>query len=148
MRVVADTNVVVSGLRWHGPSRSVLEATRSGTIKLFTSAVFLCELEDVLSREKFAARIAGVGLTPRELTMGYAALASLTKPVPIQPVIPDDPDDDFVLACALAANAEIIVSGDSHLRKLGKYKGINILSAVELLSRITTAPGSKESEKL
>src|SRR5207302_11167570 len=106
------------------------------------------ELEDVLGREKFATRIAGVGPTPRELTMGYAALASLTKPVPIQPVVLDDPDDDFVLACALAANAEIIVSGDSHLRKLGEYKGINILSAVELLSRITNAPSSKEAEKL
>lgn len=151
MRVVADTNVVVSGLLWRGPSRSILDAARAGTINLFTSAVLLSELEEVLGRDKFAARIMAAALTPRLLTLGYAALASLTKPTPIQPVVLDDPDDDFVLACALSAKAEVIVSGDNHLQKLKEHDGIAILSASEFLAqqsqlRSATAPSREEEE--
>lgn len=148
MRVVVDTNVVVSGLLWRGPSRSVLDAARAGTVSLFTSAVLLSELEEVLGRVKFATRITAVGLTPRLLTLGYAALASLTKPSPIQPVILDDPDDDFVLACALSAKAEVIVSGDNHLRKLREHEGIAILSASEFLSRLSKSESAIAPSKL
>jgi len=49
MRVVADTNIVVSGLLWKGNPRRLLDAARDGTIDLFTSAVLLTELEDVLN---------------------------------------------------------------------------------------------------
>ncbi|MGB9179188.1 MAG: putative toxin-antitoxin system toxin component, PIN family [Pyrinomonadaceae bacterium] len=57
MRVVADTNIVVSGLLWRGNPRRVMDAARDGIIELFTSVPLLEELEDVLSREKFAARL-------------------------------------------------------------------------------------------
>ena len=56
MRVVADTNVIVSGLLWHGPSRQLLNAARQGTVELFTSGALLAELEEVLQREKFIKR--------------------------------------------------------------------------------------------
>lgn len=57
MRVVADTNVVVSGLLWHGPSRRILDLARAGTFELFTSTELLSELRDVLERPKFASRL-------------------------------------------------------------------------------------------
>src|SRR4051812_41506066 len=101
MRVVADTNTVVSGLLWSGAPRRVLDAARAGSIELFTTAALLAELEDVLGRGKFARRMAGAGLTARELIVGFGALARLAEPVRIDPVILDDPDDDAVLACAL-----------------------------------------------
>jgi len=55
MQVVADTNIVISGLLWRGNPRQILDAARDGIIGLFTSFMLLEELEDVLSREKFAA---------------------------------------------------------------------------------------------
>jgi len=61
MQVVADTNIVVSGLLWRGNPRQILDAARDGIIGLFTSAMLLEELEDVLSREKFAALLQGGG---------------------------------------------------------------------------------------
>ncbi len=142
MRVVADTNVVVSGMLWRGPSRSILDAAHAGTINLFTSAVLLSELEEVLGRDKFAPRIRSVGLTARGLTLDYAALATLVRPEPMQPIVLADPDDDFVLACAMAAKAEVIVSGDSHLRSLRTYEGVEILTAAECLSRISELSSS------
>lgn len=138
MRAVADTNAVVSGLLWHGSPRQVLDAARAGTIELFTSAALLAELEDVLHRQKFAQRLGMVGLTPRDLVLGYATLATFIEPAAIDPVIIEDPDDDAVLACAIAARAEVIVSGDSHLLKLREYQGIPILTATELVARIPT----------
>ena len=133
MRVVADTNIVVSGLLWHGLPRHVLDAARDGIIELFTSAVLLEELEDVLNREKFAPRLEAAKATAHELVVGYAALATVVAAEPIEPVILADPDDDAVLACALAAQCEVITSGDSHLLDLKQHKEVRILTASELL---------------
>jgi putative PIN family toxin of toxin-antitoxin system len=136
MRVVADTNVVVSGLLWRGNPRRVLEAARDGSIELFTSAALLAELLDVLSREKFTERLASAGVSPQELVLGYAALASVIQPAVIEPVILADPDDDAVLACAIAGQCEIIVSGDSHLLDLKQHQDVRILTAAQLLAEI------------
>jgi putative PIN family toxin of toxin-antitoxin system len=136
MRVVADTNIVVSGLLWRGNPRRILDAARAGDIQLFTTPVLLTELEDVLSREKFAARLASASVAPHDLVLGYAALASVIEPAEIEPVILADPDDDAVLACAVAAPGDVIVSGDSHLLDLKKYLDIRIVTAAELLAEI------------
>jgi uncharacterized protein len=136
MRVVADTNTIVSGLLWQGSPRKVLEAARKGKFELFTSVALLTELEGVLERDKFTKRLAIADLTARELVLGYAALATPITPLAIPTVILDDPDDDAVLACALAATADVIVSGDGHLLSLKTYQGIDILTAPKLLARI------------
>ncbi|MBD0340359.1 MAG: putative toxin-antitoxin system toxin component, PIN family [Microcoleus sp. Co-bin12] len=137
MRVVADTNLIVSGLLWRGNPRRILDAARAGDIKLFTTAVLLVELEDVLSREKFAGRLAAAGVVSRDLVLGYAALASVIEPSEIEPVILADPDDDAVLACAVAAQSEVIVSGDSHLLDLKQYQDIRIVTAAACLAEIS-----------
>lgn len=137
VRVVADTNTVVSGLLWFSTPRQVLDAARIGTIQLYTSAILLAELEDVLLRPKFVQRLALAGATAHELVLGYAALATVVEPATIAPVIVADPDDDAVIACAVAAQAHIIVSGDSHLLDLQQYQDISILRAADLLTRIT-----------
>ncbi len=62
-RAVPDTNIVVSGFLWRGNPRRILDAARDGIIELFTSRELLEELEDVLSREKFAARLAAANVT-------------------------------------------------------------------------------------
>jgi len=137
MRVVADTNIAISGLLWRGNPRRVLDAARDGTIDLFTSIILLTELEDVLSRERFASRLASVGITPHDLVLGYATLASVIEPAIIEPVILADPDDDAVLACAIAAQGKIIVSGDSHLLNLGEYQDIRVYTAAQLVAEIS-----------
>lgn len=142
MRVVADTNIIVSGLLWRGNPRRILDAARTSDINLFTTAVLLAELDDVLSREKFAARLAAAGVAPRELVLGYAGLASVITPAEIDPVILADPDDDAVLSCAVASNSEVIVSGDRHLLKLEKYQDIRIVTASTFVTEIViTASG-------
>lgn len=135
-RVVPDTNIVVSGLLWRGQPRRVLDAARDAIIELYTSSILLEELEDVLSREKFAARLAAANVTVQDLVSGYSALATVVEAEPIEPVILVDPDDDAVLACALSADAEVIVSGDSDLLDLKEHKAIRILTATEFLTEL------------
>lgn len=142
MRVVADTNTLVSGLLWHGNPRRALDAAHAGTLQLYTTSVLLAELDEVLQRSKFAQRLVLAGVTARTLVLGYAALAHMIEPAVIAPVISADPDDDAVLACAIAVPAEIIVSGDSHLLDLKEYEGIPIVTAAQLLTRIEPEQGN------
>ncbi len=133
MRVTADTNVIISGLFWRGNRRAVLDAARDGIIDLFTSETLLDELRDVLDRDRFAGRVTAIGATVDQLVDGIAALATVVDTVAIVPIISRDPDDDHVLACAMSAECEIIVSGDDDLLSLESYQGIRIMNAPEFL---------------
>jgi putative PIN family toxin of toxin-antitoxin system len=135
VRVVADTNTVVSAFLWGGPPAAVLAAARQGRITLFTSPVLLAELEEVLSREKFAERIVRVGSSVPQLLAGYRALTTIVRPAAIEPTV-RDPDDDHVLACALGAEATLIVTRDRDLLDLGTFRHTRILPSHEALELI------------
>ena len=136
MRVVADTNTIVSGLLWKGAPRAFLDAAREGRISLYTSATLLEELAKVLPRAKFAKRVAASEMSIERLARRYARLAQRIVPAEIKPTVADDPDDDAVLACALAAQADLIVSGDKRVRNLKSYHGIRIVNVNEALALI------------
>ncbi|HEY0463890.1 MAG TPA: putative toxin-antitoxin system toxin component, PIN family [Polyangiaceae bacterium] len=137
MRVVADTNTVLSAFLWGGPPKAVLDAARDGRIILHTSPALLAELEDVLSRDKFAARIRQVGSSVPDVLAEYRALVAVELPTPIPPTV-RDPDDDHVLACALGALAVLIVTRDRDLLTLGTFNNIPILPAAQALDLIAT----------
>ena len=138
MRLVLDTNIVASGLLWDGTPARLIDAAQTGAIEIYTSRILLAELTRILKRAKFAKVIAASGVGIDGLVLGYAELATPVEPVPIPPTILAlaDPDDDHVLACALAADAELIVSGDQHLLGLGAFKDIEIITAAQALERI------------
>lgn len=98
MRLVLDTNIIVSGLLWRGPPRAILDHARSGRVTLFTTPALLAELDDVLTRPKFDVRLVSAGVVPAELVHGFAALCAIVRAASIPPVIVQDPDDDEVLA--------------------------------------------------
>lgn len=136
MRLVLDTNIVISALLWHGAPRRLLHYAYSDLVQLYTSLPLLIELDEVLRRNKFQVRLQRAQVTTNDLVLGYAALATTVEPMAIPPMILSDPDDDNVLACALAAQAEVVVSGDGHLLQLGAYATIPILSADILLDQM------------
>ncbi|GEM_PF-3483849 len=76
MKVVLDTNTVISGLFWKGAPRQIIDLARNGLMPLVTSPDLLTELTYVLSRDKFTERLALAYVVPDELVYGYAALAS------------------------------------------------------------------------
>lgn len=142
MIVVPDTNVVISGLLWHGAPRRILDLARVGHIKLFTSRTLLAELEAVLFRPKFKQRLVAAKVDTSTLVAGFSALAAvIPMPPSISPVC-RDPSDDAILACALAASADLIVTGDQDLLSLKAYNGIPIRNSAdaEVLLKPWTIP--------
>lgn len=138
MRVVLDTNTLVSALLSpHGPPRRLLDDARAQVFELCSSPVLMAELLDVVSREKFAQRLAAAGLAPLGIVGEIRRLATMATPADVPRVVANDADDDHVLACALAAQADLILSGDRHLLGLGgHYQGIAIMSPAQAVQRI------------
>ena len=80
--------------------------------------------------------LAALGRTARQVLADYVDATDLVTPLAAPPVIAADPDDDQVIAAALAAQADLIVSGDRHLLALGTYQGIRVVTPAEALTRI------------
>jgi len=110
VRLVLDTNAAVSSLLWQGNPGKLLDAAQAGSLTLYASAPLLAELHGVLGREKFAKHLQVRGLSATQIFEGYAALTTVVVPAIIPPAVIDDPDDDAVLACAVAAKADLVVS--------------------------------------
>ena len=137
MRLVLDTNVVASALRWNGAPRLLLQAGREKWVELFTSAALLAELTDILGRHKFDKKIAASTLTVDQLVDRYAALAALVRPTPTPRIAPD-PDDDVVIGTALAAKADLNVTGDKPLLSLREHQDVRIVSVSQAVQIIGT----------
>lgn len=138
MRVVLDTNVVASALLWGGTPERLIEAAGEGTLELFTSETLLAELAGILDRAKFAAKLKQKDLSTAEIVARYCEIAETVATTPIEETRLRDPDDAAVLACALAARVDAIVSGDADLHALGTFQGIPVLSPAQALQRITS----------
>ena len=132
MKVVCDTNVVVSGILFGGPPRQVLILAARGQITNVTSLGLLREAEDVLLRPK-------CGLRPEQASKVVALFqetSEVAAPSRHVNAITRDPADNLVLETAEAASADFIISGDKHLLDLANWKGIPILSPASFLEEI------------
>ena len=128
MRAVFDTNVVVAGIVAEGLCREILEIYVPEHTAIL-SQVLWDELVVTL-RRKF-------GLTPDDLPILalYRQHAAWCEPAKLAEAVCRDPDDDWVLATALAGDADAIVSGDADLLTLDSYSGIEMLSPRQFVSR-------------
>ncbi|MBF0245133.1 MAG: putative toxin-antitoxin system toxin component, PIN family [Planctomycetes bacterium] len=123
-RIVLDTNVIISGFLFGGPPARILDLTLRREVQGYTSVSILDEVRDVLLRPKFS-------LSPEQVQILIGELHDLFRVVQagnkLRAVIAD-PGDDMILECALAADAELVISGDSHLLDIGRWQKTLILS--------------------
>jgi putative PIN family toxin of toxin-antitoxin system len=133
-RVLCDTNVLVSAFIAGGPPSRVIEAAIDGRIDLVLADPVLGELERVLTVK--------LGVEPervREMRTLLIDLASKRVDAPMQApeAITGDPDDDVILACAVVAGVELVVSGDRrHLLPVGEHQGVRIVTPQALLAEL------------
>lgn len=132
--VVLDTNVIISALLFGGQPRQVLEMVIGGTIGMALSLDILQEVQDVLRRPKFGFPAESIAEIIRELQ----EISRLVYPTERLNIIPSDPDDNRIVECAWAAKATVIISGDSHLLSLGKYRRIRIFSPAGFLKQFNS----------
>ena len=136
MRVVLDTNVIVSALNFPGNERLVLELALRGRFEIFFSRFILEEVAGVLTR-KFdwdEERTA-------QVLHGIENAATVINPPRLPELIEGGHADNRILECAEAANADYLITGDRrHLLPLGEYRGARIVNAPRFLSLLAQAP--------
>ncbi|MFN9739928.1 MAG: putative toxin-antitoxin system toxin component, PIN family [Pseudomonadota bacterium] len=139
MRIVLDTNVVLSALLWRGTPHHLLATIgQRSSIQLYSSTALLEELADVLTRPSATKRLALIGRSAREVLADYVEAIELVEPASVPRVVLGDVDDDQGSAASVAARADLIVSGDrKHLLPLGSHQGIDIVDAAEAVRRIS-----------
>jgi len=135
IRVVADTNVYISALMFGGLPAKFLNLGLAGAFKLVISTPLLDELDEKL-RGKFAvAADDAAAIRSRLLNV-----ADRVEPDIALQIVHDDPDDNRILECAIAGEADAIVSGDRHLLRLRSHAGTPILTTRQFLEAIGLAP--------
>ncbi len=122
MRVVLDTNVVVSAILFGGKPQEILKAALVGDIRLCISEAMLTELRGVFQRPKFSFKAEIIQGIISELTL----LAEWVTPKTHLDLVKADPADNQVIDCAVEASADYIITGDTHLPQLGKYGKVEI----------------------
>ncbi len=135
MRVVLDTNQHISAIiRPNGHPAQIVKLWRIGLIELAISPPILEEFEVVVHRPRIQQKH---NLSDADIAEYLEILRTFTILVPgttTVNAVPDDPDDNIIIACAIEAEADAIISGDQHLLSLGAYQEIPIVRAAEFLS--------------
>ena len=147
MNSVIDTNVVISGLLWHGPPNQLLKWARDGIVRFFACEETITELKRVIEYKRFTKRLSIIGSTPDEV---FAYFMNLVVFVPSPKFIPEeiieDPFDNLFLALASENKAHLIISGDNHLLDLKEYNHIQIVTPAEARKVIEIEKGRGETE--
>jgi putative PIN family toxin of toxin-antitoxin system len=128
LRVVADTNVYVSALAFGGVADEVLALARARQVHLFISSPILNEIEGVLHR-----KLGWSAARAREATVAVRRFTEFVRPRQTVAIMTEDEPDNRILECALEAGAQVIVTGDKHLRAMGTFEGSALISPRELL---------------
>ena len=134
MKVVLDTNILISALGWLGNSRWIIGQIIDKKLNLAISLDILDEFHGVAARLKFE-------FSEEEITDfidSIMEVAELVVPVEKLEIIKDDPSDNKILECAIEARVDYIISGDRHLLKLKEFKGIKIVTAAQFLTIFQT----------
>jgi putative PIN family toxin of toxin-antitoxin system len=131
MRIVLDTNVFISGVFFSGPPYHILDAWRQATIQIVISPQILDEYQWVGA--ELAERFSDVDLQP--ILDLLTITSTIVDPQPLRDQVCRDPDDDKFLACAIAAQVRLIVSGDKALVDTSGYAGITVLTPRQFVDR-------------
>ena len=132
-KVVVDTNVFVSSF-FGGNPRKIIDLWKTGKIVLCLSRPIVDEYVEVLSR----LGLQNEGELKELLDIfakGLNVLFSATTPS--LNVIEEDPDDNRFIECAVALKSSYIISGDKHLKSIGDYMGVHIVTPTEFLQKFS-----------
>lgn len=139
MRFVLDTNTLVSAFLWRGTTAKLLQILHTQQHDILSSEILLSELIEVLKRPKFNTQISKINQTPDQLINQWLDVIELIETISLVTPVSRDIDDDEVLACAMSAKVDYIVSGDKDLLVLKAFRGIPIVTAAQALEILQAA---------
>jgi putative PIN family toxin of toxin-antitoxin system len=137
MRLVIDANVIISRvLNPKGTPAQIVQRWEDGAFTVLVSVPILEEYAAVLRYERLRKIHGWNDAEIDDFVARLAGLAQLVATEGTLHVVPEDPDDDKFLECALEGRADTIVTGDEHLLALGSYEGVFILRPAQFLAQI------------
>ena len=131
MKIVLDTNVLVSGILFSGPPHHILRAWSQGRLQLALTSEILEEYRRVAIELQDEYPTIDIAAALELVVVG----SELFDPVPMVGGVCSDPDDDKFLACAIASGAHVVVSGDRHLLEVSGYRGITVMKPRAFVER-------------
>jgi putative PIN family toxin of toxin-antitoxin system len=134
INVVLDVNVLVSGYNFEGVEREIIRHWNGLAFELYVSDHIIETFDDVLNRPYFSRLV-----NPERRQIILDRLRSQAERVdPAEGIhgVADDDEDDLILATAVAANADYLVTGDKGLLALGAFQGIPIMTPRAFLDRL------------
>lgn len=134
IKVVLDTNVLISAFLWQRDTKEIFNLDKENKIQICVTKEILNEFYRVLSYPKFSSRLKLIGKSPEEIINEFLEVVKFYPTKKFKTIIiREDPADDKFLSSALSSGALFIVSGNKHLLKLKKFKGVFIISLREFL---------------
>ena len=133
IRVVIDTNVVISALLFGGVPGGLIPLWKSGRIKPFVSKQIIDEYLRVLAYPKFILSEEEINYILYKEVLPYFEVVEIKVG---KIIIQEDPADDMFIRCALSGKAKVIISGDSHLLSLKSYQKVKILTPSQVLKEL------------
>ena len=135
VKLVLDTNTIISGLLWKENEFKLLELIEQGRAELFISEEIFKELSRVLNYPKLEKYIVKSGLTVEELLEKISSLSNFVF-VKNKVNLCRDPNDDKIIECALSAKVNYIITGDKDLLVLKQVGMVKIIRTFEVLKFI------------
>ena len=137
MKIVLDTNILVSGTFWSGEAFQILQLVELKKAECFTSKEILEEYYRVLESSEIVEKTEEKKLAVKATALKAIELSKIVEPKTKLNEIKEDPDDNKILECALEAKADYIITYDEkHLLRRKEFAGIKIITPKEFLKKI------------
>ncbi len=133
LKMVLDTNTLVSAFFWEGNESDLLKKIEEGKAYLFISPEILKEVEEVIKRPKFENVALLANQTPGKIIQKIISVSHMVFGPRLNINVCRDPKDNIFVECAVNAKADYIVSGDKDLLSLKKHNNIKIVATSEIL---------------
>jgi putative PIN family toxin of toxin-antitoxin system len=130
IRIVLDTNILVSALLFKGELAGIVDLWKKGKIVPLLSRETFEEFRAVLEYPKFSLTAHEVKVIIEEEVLPFFEVIEAADTLN---TVCRDPEDDKFIACAMAVSAKLLVSGDKDLLAIGKYKSVKIINPSALL---------------
>lgn len=132
LRIVLDTNTIISAFFWKGNESVLMQKIENKEAELYLNAQILLEIREVLHRPKFRKVLLITKSTPDDLVNKLYSISNLITGV-CKIEVCRDPKDNVFLECAKLAKADYVVSGDNDLLILKEFEGIKIIKSIDMI---------------
>jgi len=133
MKIVLDTNILVSGTYWKGSSDKIIELVDKGKIELIISKKIISEYYNVINRDEIIDKVKEKSLILNKSVSKIISNSIIVEPLEKFDIIKGDPDDNMILECAIEGKADYIITNDNHLLEIKEFKQIKIMAPEEFL---------------